>query len=118
MAEQRKTLAYIEEAMDMLEDRYKRQPAPLEVQAYLYAEHQMVVSLEDVKRNGDIVLEFRHKNVFEDVYSGIHQNCQNKQCLCHQLQQPLPDASDEEVAKLRVTERGLTIEEARASLLM
>lgn len=63
MNKQAKILAYIEEAMDVLEARYQRQPSTLEVQAYLYAEHHKVASLESIKRNGDIVLEFRRKEL-------------------------------------------------------
>ena len=56
--------------------------------------------------------------IFADVYSGSHPGCFNEECPCRELGRPLPDARDEAVAHVRMTERGLTIEEARASFLM
>ncbi|HEU0004044.1 MAG TPA: hypothetical protein VFQ36_24275 [Ktedonobacteraceae bacterium] len=61
MTEQHWLLIYIDEAITVMEKRYGRQPTPLEIQSYLYAEYHIVESLESVKRNGDIVFDLRNK---------------------------------------------------------
>jgi len=53
--------------------------------------------------------------VFEAVYGGTH-ICTEAWCPCRILSQPMADETDEDVAQLRRGERGVTIEQARASL--
>lgn len=54
--------------------------------------------------------------IFEAVYAGVHQDCQEAECPCRLLDKPMRDPCDEEVATMRMVERGLTIREARATL--
>ncbi len=54
--------------------------------------------------------------IFEAVYAGTHEHCMDMRCACRFLSKLMDDEGDESVAQLRVTERGLTIEQARASI--
>jgi len=56
--------------------------------------------------------------IFEAVYAGLHDAtaCEIVDCPCQALRQPFADPRIERLVWVRQLERGLTVEEARASL--